>query len=107
MKITRLAVPGKCGALGASGDVSAASRLFNTAGNRPDPSNRERTIWRRLKSQDIIHSPAPKGRLEVSPRREPWETTSTEKQPRKGLVRAGCAFPRLAPWANFCAPLRG
>src|SRR5471030_1262701 len=51
--MTRLAVPGKCGALGtsglaASGAVSRASRSLSSAGNRLEPSASDRIMWRRV-----------------------------------------------------------
>src|ERR1700732_2510675 len=51
--MTRLAVPGKCGALGASGlsaapAVSRASSSLSSAGNMLEPSARDRIIWRRF-----------------------------------------------------------
>src|SRR5437879_3605585 len=49
MKMTRLAVPGKCGALGASGLSEAVSSL-SSAGKRLEPSSSERTICRRFGS---------------------------------------------------------
>src|ERR1700687_4113055 len=51
MKITRLAVPGKCGALGASGlsaAASLASSSLTSAGNRLDTRKSERIVCRRV-----------------------------------------------------------
>src|SRR4029078_11010647 len=58
IKITRLALAGKCGDFGASGfsspRASCESRGEKTAGNIIDPQNRERTICRREWSQQSL-----------------------------------------------------
>src|SRR5260370_19609974 len=57
MKITRVAVTGKCGALGArglSGAASLASSSLTSAGKRLDPKNRERIVCRRVMGWEPI-----------------------------------------------------
>jgi hypothetical protein len=51
MKMTRFALPGKCGAFGASGfsspRASCDSRCEKTAGIMIEPAKSERITWRR------------------------------------------------------------
>lgn len=67
---------------------------------------------------------APAGAPDCSPRRKPWVSSDQRAEPRQGrkkpLVRHGffcrplrgwygfpVVYPRLAPWAIACRPLRG
>src|ERR1051325_8444125 len=54
MKITRLALPGKCGARGASESLVSASICCNTAGNNIEPAKKLRSTLRREQSQEVV-----------------------------------------------------
>src|SRR5438105_13456095 len=54
--MTRFALPGKCGTLGARGLISSAracsdNRCARMPGNKSEPLTRERIIWRREQPQ--------------------------------------------------------
>src|SRR5438045_7708128 len=51
MKMTRLALAGKCGAFGTSSSAVSARHCCRMAGSSAEPATMERIIWRRVGSK--------------------------------------------------------